>query len=216
MVRKKKSDIIEEEITPIEKLIIPPSSTTISIGEVEVEVKSKLSLSEVIAFTESVVNSIVDHESSNVKYDIKDYIIGVNTLAFYTDLRLPKSVEKQYEILTQTDILEQIMDYIDEKQYWHILDSIDEQLRFEEAKIQNQFRAETQECIEQVKAEAEVVLKEVNALLVFMQEAFKGVDPEMVSKLLPKFAEMGKPDETKMVDAYLSATQGKPDLRVIK
>lgn len=217
MGRKKKVETTEEEkIVPIEKVISPVKIETVTFYDIDINVKKELGLREVLSFVRTVVDTIVEYETCEFSYNRKDYIIGIATLAFFTDLELPSDIEKQYDLVTRTDIVSMIVSHINEKQYFHILDSIDEQLRFEEQKILTQSKIEVQEYVEQMKTEINELVDRYESMLAFMEKSFSGIDPNTMSQLLPAISKMKSPDEKALVDAYLSATSEQSELKVVK
>ncbi len=217
MGRKKKVETTEEEkIVPIEKVISPVKIETVTFYDIDINVKKELGLREVLSFVRTVVDTIIEYATGEFSYNRKDYIIGIATLAFFTDLELPSDIEKQYDLVTRTNIVSMVVSHINEKQYFHILDSVDEQLRFEEQKILTQSKIELQEYVEQMKTEINELVDRYESMLTFMEKSFSGIDPNTMSQLLPAISKMKSPDEKSLVDAYLSATREQPELKVVK
>ena len=199
-MRKKIESKNKNNALNLSQLINVPTPVNITVGDINFIVKPRLNIGEVGAFVEFAISNTYNKNEEEINYSAKDFAFGLSTIVFYTDLDIPEDVDEQYKILTCTNILDKIKEHIDEKQYWHLLDSIDEQLKFEEQKILSQYRFATQEYIEQIKYEASNI---ISAFIQFA-ESFKDIDPNAIADIIPKLTAMTKIDEKTLVDAVLS------------
>lgn len=96
---------------------------------VEIEYKEVLSMVEMKAFVDGVVEACFDGEGDYIP-EFKDWLIRTNTVQLYTNVRMPQNIEKQYDILYQTDLYEQIVGMVYHKQYEDIMKAIDDKLAY--------------------------------------------------------------------------------------
>lgn len=179
--------------------IVTPATIKLGSGEDEFEVviKQKLSLEESMSFVNSVVLGMIDDDI--VTYSIKEYLIRVNTLEYFTNIRLPLDLDKKYALVFDSDIMYRIKDKIDEESYNDLLFSIEKQLAFEIAKMNNQFKSETQNYIEKITSEAEQIIEMFQSF----GKVFENITPEQLNTILPNLAKFG--NEKDLVKAFIDA-----------
>ncbi len=187
-------------VNQLDKINIKKEPTAINVDGVEIIVKHNLSLSEVIAFTKSVVEGIMDLKTDDIEYCYKDFVIAINMLSYYTNIRLPDNLEKQYEFITNSNIVDKVREKINEVQYWHILDAVDEQIAFEKDKMICQFKAETQNYIEEIKAEAEKII----SVFEKYTDIFKNIEPEIITNIIPKLSALDNITKKDIVDTTMN------------
>lgn len=96
---------------------------------VEIEYKEVLTMVEMKAFVDGVVDASFDNEGDYIP-EFTDWLIRTNMIQLYTNVRMPQNIEKQYDILYRTDLYEQIAGLVDQRQYAKIMDAIEQKLEY--------------------------------------------------------------------------------------
>ena len=96
---------------------------------VEIEYKEVLSMVEMKAFVDGVVDASFDNDGDYMP-EFTDWLIRTNMIQLYTNVRMPQNIEKQYDILYRTDLYEQIAGLVDQRQYAKIMDAIEQKLEY--------------------------------------------------------------------------------------
>lgn len=100
---------------------------------VNVFVKRRLTISEVISFVNTVVDSCTIVNDNTYTPELKSFAINACVISLYTNISLPKSSEKQYEyvcIMSEVGgLIDDIKKIIDINQYNDIIYAIDEKIR---------------------------------------------------------------------------------------
>lgn len=84
---------------------------------IEVTVKKTLSLKEMLEFVDGVVKSCFTEDTNTYMPEIRNFATNVCVLEKYANLTMPRSVAKQYELIYQTNIVDEILAYINQKQF---------------------------------------------------------------------------------------------------
>jgi len=170
-------------------------TTTIEWRGLTIDVKKTLSLDEMVAFTQNVVRSCFDAERTSYHPEMKDMAVRSILLGFYTNLTLPSGLNRLYDILYCTDIVDMVYSTINQKQFEVMMIAVDNQIDY----IAN--------------SNIESVTKQVNAMSDMIEglgEKFKGVfdgvSPDDIKKTLSAIGEGGI-DEGKLIQAYLDKTK---------
>lgn len=199
-------------VNATDKLVTPslPFTITYGAGEdaISIEVKPRLSLMESATFVNSIAAGIINEEKGTVTYGWKEFVIRINTLELYTNLRLPADFDKKYDLVFSTDIIDRIFLEPEFKMddYKSLLFAAEDQISFEVEKMLSQFKSETQAMIDHINTEGEQI---INTFAEF-GKAFKDVTPEQIAAIIPKISEMGKLDERSLASAVLDI-QSKKD-----
>ena len=96
---------------------------------VEIEYKEILTMVEMKAFVDGVVDASFDNDGDYMP-EFTDWLIRTNMIQLYTNVRMPQNIEKQYDILYRTDLYEQIAGLVDQRQYAKIMDAIEQKLEY--------------------------------------------------------------------------------------
>ena len=70
---------------------------------ITIEYKELLNMVEMKAFVDGVVDASFDNDGDYMP-EFTDWLIRTNMIQLYTNVRMPQSIEKQYDILYQTDL----------------------------------------------------------------------------------------------------------------
>lgn len=99
-------------------------------GEVLVEITKTLSLSEFTQFVTDVKNNCFD-DNGNYHATLKEFMIKVCTLRYFTNISLPANWSNLWDALYNTSVVEDVLAHINPIQYAEILNAVDEQIEFE-------------------------------------------------------------------------------------
>lgn len=140
---------------------------------VTIDVKSKLTFEDSKNFVMFVVDGLTD---SRVVFYPKEYLVRACFVDYFTNIRMPVSLEKQYDFLFSSafcKFYEKVLahDFVNMSYYNMLLKSIDQQLAFEISEIQNNRKKEIDDLITGMKGFSAV---------------FKDIDMDTISKALPE------------------------------
>lgn len=171
------------------------NTETIQWNGIEVIITKNLSLEEMMAFADSVVKSCFDQASGTYMPEIKDFAIRSNIMERYANFTLPSKVERQYDVVIRSGVVEEIMRHINFAQFDELLKAIDAKLQnAADANVQMVFRK-----FDDVVTSFEGLQDKVGAL-------FAGVDQADIGKLMSAISEHGVSEE-KVVKAYMEQTK---------
>lgn len=176
----------------IEDCLLPKNSSfKIAIytpeQDIPIEVKNRLTIDESEAFIDWVVSGIFS--DGNVNYLAKRLMVGLATIHYYTDLQMPNDIDLQYQIVSSTNIVQQIAGHnnFNVMQYDSILAAIDDQIQFE-----------SQRCLVDLRKESQEILDAFSGV----EGIFKGISPDQVQNMISSIS--GGFDEKKLVDAIIN------------
>jgi hypothetical protein len=197
------AETLEIKKNPIKKYIPEDKPFVVKLGEgediFEVTVKPKLSLVESVAFIKSIINEMFsENDETDTPFATKEYIIKAFTIVFYTDI---EDVDDLYDLIYNTNIYDSIMSHEDFNllRYDELLSELREQIDYEVAKRQNQFKAGTEQLISTVKIEVESILSSFEKI----GEVFKDIKPEEMQGLVKSLSSVENLDEKKIANAVL-------------
>lgn len=183
---------------------------TLSVNNVEVQIKRFLSLAEVQEMVNTVVEVCVDTETGEYIPEVKDFLIRLETVILYSNITLPNDVGKQYVLLYSTYAFNTILDNIDTTQFKIILDAIDEKIKFNLSTINSTLTSKFNELSSEMKSYMENTSK-----------LFSETNPNDISKLISNLTSINEMDEGKVVKAVFDAQKqsgvknSNPALKVI-
>lgn len=195
--------IKEVSINKTDKLVSIPSTFPLDINTgdeiITIEVKPRLTLINNASFVKSIALGIINEDDCEVRYGFKEFTIRINTLEFYTNLRIPEDLDKQYDLAFNTDILDRILTEESFKldEYNNLLRLADKQIEFEIQKMLSEFKAGTQAYIDKITAEAEQII----SMFQSFGKVFENITPEQVAEILPNLAKFG--NEKDLVKAFI-------------
>lgn len=150
------------------------------------EVKTRLSLAEVVWFVNQVIKDCFGSDMTEYHPEVKQFAIDRATIAVYTNVTMPVNMEKQYELIVGTDIIPAIHQEIDAGQYGDLLDAIDEKIDM---------------LIDANIAELNKLTKTVSESANVMNDMMSGVSAGDMDTLLKAITD-NKLDEEKLMKAY--------------
>lgn len=162
--------------------------------EIEITIRRVLPLQEVLQFVEDVVSSCIDAESGRYIPEIRAFTIRASVLTRYANFTLPKDLEKQYEVIYNTDAFDQVMEQINKTQYEEIVCSIDERIRHEVSMMEST-----------VAGQMADLTARINSFIDNSEDLFGSVDSGDMSVLVKNLSNSGNVDEGKLVRAVFDA-----------
>ena len=189
----------KEKKVPVSKLTgtINKETATIPLDGaegVDIVVQKTISLQEMMQFVVDVVASCVDEAAGTYRPEVLPFAIKAHVLESYTNLSLPTDAKKQYDLVYNTKVVEQVVEQIDPVQYYEILDAVSSRVAYATRKMGNLATEKVNELLVRMEAFAD------NA-----EQMFAGLDGEDLSALMQNLAKSDGLDEEKLVDAVFSA-----------
>lgn len=96
---------------------------------IDIVVSPTLPLKEMLEFVSNVSESCFDSEGNYIP-EVWDFAIKHNIITKYTNLTLPKSMEKQYELLCSTNVCDFILQHVNASQFNAINRAIDRKVKY--------------------------------------------------------------------------------------
>ena len=144
--------------------------------ELDIEVSRALSFEQMLRFVKSVVDLCFDSEEEYLP-EVKDFAVKRAIIENYTNVALPQNVQKCYEIIYSSDIVQFIEQYIDEDQFFGIMNAVDEKIKY---KVRNNID-KTNKMINDATAKLENMERDIERVLA-------GVDGDSVGKMINAIA----------------------------
>lgn len=191
MAAKEKISINKFETLLTENIITVPLN---GAEDINMRIKINLSLVEMLQFVEDVVSSCIDKDTGSYSPEIKDFSIRAGILTEYANFRLPQNIEKQYELVYNTDAVAQVMQYINRDQYVEICKAIDSRIEYERNIITSIVSLKVNELV----ARIEVFTEKFEGLL-------DGISGDDIGGAFKGLATMKKVDENLLAKAVMDA-----------
>lgn len=179
-----------------------PDVGVVAFNGLEIEVKRFASYEEVEWIIESVSNACFD-ENGGFRPEARYVAMRLAILAVYTNLTIPKALDKRYEMACKYGVFETIAEAIDQGQ----LDMIDMSIR-----VITDLRARSAiNDVVRSANEASYSMKQlVEKMDTQLSSVFDGFTSEDVGNML-KMLSNGSVDEEKIVKAYIEQTKSASD-----
>ncbi len=156
-------------------------------------VKHSLALNDMLTFVDSVVKSCFEKETGTYMPEVKDFATRSCIIEHYTNITLPSSIEKRYDLLYHSDLLDAIMPNIEQLQFNALIRAIEDK------------------TAHLAQANIEAVSQQMNDLYASMdnmrkqfEATFTGVDGNELNKVIAALSG-GQLDEAKIVNAIMDA-----------
>lgn len=163
------------------KSVINPDMavSTFEWNEMSISVKRYLDMEDMMNFTYSVFNSCFSNTTGEYRPEVKDFAIRSCILEIYANIDLPDNLAERYNVIYQSSVIPEIMQYIDQTQFNAIMIAIDNKIEsrinMNVAKFENEMR-EAQETL--------------SGVLEFVKEIFDGIDNETVKQIAGAISNM--------------------------
>ena len=165
-------------------------SVTINFHGEELVVKKFLPFVDMIKFVNEVVEGCFDDDNGAYLPEAKTFLAQINTVSYYSNVRLPDDPKHKYDILNKTDLVEVIANAVDRTQYQAIIRSIEEKINYRVAMNEQAFNSRMNATITTIEA-----------LVDSIKDSFDGVTPDDVRKLISAINN-NSIDEGKLVEAF--------------
>ena len=162
--------------------------------DIEITIRRVLPLREVLQFVEDVVSSCIDADTGRYIPEIQAFVVRSSVLTRYANFTMPKDPEKQYDMIYNTNALQQVMSYIDMSQYEEIMYAINERVKHELAMMESS-----------ASSQAAALTAKINSFVSSMEELFGAMDAGDMSALVKNLSDISSIDEGKLVNAVMEA-----------
>lgn len=156
----------------------------------DIVIKHSIGLSDVLEFVNNVVESCFG-ESGNFIPEVMDFAIKGNILTKYANLTMPENLEHRYDLIYQTDIVDEVCKRINRAQLQEVISSISKKIDY------------------LCSVNASVVQQKLNELVIAFEgmqkqtaSLFDNVSNEDIEKLIGAVSG-GSISEEKIVEAYM-------------
>lgn len=120
-------------VTKFEKVVSKDNVVVIPLDGVEdtnIEITKSISLQNMIEFVENVAESCVDMESGEFTPQVRDFAIKRELLTKYANFTMPNNIEKQYDFIYGSTVVDIVIQNINQLQFQEIISSIDRKIKF--------------------------------------------------------------------------------------
>lgn len=161
--------------------------------ELKIVVKRSLTLKDTLTFVDSVVKSCFSQEDGAYMPEIKDFAIRSCIVEHYTNITLPSNLDKRYDLLYSSDLLDAIMQNVDQLQFNAMMRAIESKTEYlAKSNIESSTRA-----INELYASLDSLREKFEA-------TFANISGEELNKVITAIGANGL-DEEKIVKAVLKA-----------
>lgn len=178
----------------LKNTINPENAVTVfGWNGMNIEVKRYLGMEDMMTFVSTVYNSCFSQDTGKYRPEIKDFVIRHCILEIYANFNLPVDIIERYDIVYQTDVIPEIMKYIDQTQFNAIMIAID-------SKIDDRLNANVEKFNRDIQEASDMV----DNILSYIKGIFDGIDNDTVKQIAESIADMEfNTDEfiTKVVEA---------------
>ena len=180
-------------ITTLDKIAKETFNNNIETFEwygADIVIKHSIGLSDVLEFVNNVVESCFG-ESGNFIPEVMDFAIKGNILTKYANLTMPENLEHRYDLIYQTDIVDEVCKRINRAQLQEVISSISKKIDY------------------LCSVNASMVQQKLNELVIAFEgmqkqtaSLFDNVSNEDIEKLIGAVSG-GSISEEKIVEAYM-------------
>lgn len=172
------------------------NESTIQWHGAEVTVKRVLSLTDMLAFVDDVVESCFN-DVFGFMPEVADFAIKSNILTKYANFSMPDDLEHRYRMVYATDAVDVVCAAINEAQLQVITNAINSKIRF---------RCDSKTA--EIEARVNDVLAALEDMRDKAQDIFAGLTQDDVKNVIGAITN-GNVSEEKIVQAYLEQTKNK-------
>lgn len=95
---------------------------------VNIQVRPLIGCEQMIDFVRSVSNACFDPETLNYNPELRDFMIRLGVIIFYTNISMPDDFVTEYELVYGTNLFDEIISHIDTDQYASICNAISDRI----------------------------------------------------------------------------------------
>ena len=162
-------------------------------GEITILVNPTIELNQVIEFVNDVVSRCVSAETKMYYPALQDFLIRKNVLERYTNLVMPKDVEKCSRFIYGTNIFEQVCQEINQDQLSSTIHAIRSQTKYEVKKMNS-------------SSKFDELCEVISGIVTRFAGQFDNID---VQEFMKKVKQMENLDEKRLVDAIVDNIEAK-------
>lgn len=162
---------------------------------IDIEIKKTIPLTDMLQLVEDVVNACFTNDGGFIP-QAEQFALKSMVLAYYAGFAMPSSLEKQYDLVTNTDAFDFVVEHIDSLQFADIMDAVERKI---------DYLCDSNAVA--IKAQTDKVLIEFQKLGESMEAVFSGMSADDVQKIISAVGNMGDVSEEKIVNAYMKQKQ---------
>lgn len=180
----------------------PNNISTFMWGDVEVSVKRRLPFADVLEFVDNVVKTCFTQKDLTYLPEVKNFTIKSNVLTMYANFTMPSNVEYQYELIYDSNIVSEVITYIDREQFDEILAAIDDKID-----------AEIQIGASMLKAQVSKLITSISDLESRFSDIFSGIGEKEMADMISAITD-GKFDADKLISVYFDKKKRAENIEV--
>ena len=184
-------------ITALENAIKPELKNrlkTIEWNGLEIEVKTMISLKDMLTIVDSIVDNCFDDETGEYIPEIYDFALRDSMITVLTNITMPSSTEKQYEICYST-LFNAVLDVIGNDSYYHLIDVSEKKIDYI-----NEIN------ISSAKKDLQELVDAFEGIQIQLGGMFDGIGSDDLKNILAAVSKNGL-DENKLMQAYLNSKE---------
>lgn len=185
---KTKKKITVSAISDVKKATHTPS-VTIEWNGLSIDIKTTMSLRDVISIVDAVVNSCFQEDGAYMP-ELKEFALRAEIVERMSNVSLPRDTEEKYSILYDTDIYKEIIKHINTTQYIDVVSAIDEKIA---ATLRDNTLA--------INRRIDEIVSEFEKLEELLSNGLKNISSEDMANLI-KTLGSGEIDNNKIIDLY--------------
>lgn len=184
-----------------------PKTKVITIGDIDIEVKTHLTFDEMLDFVDGIVDRCFQDDGDTYIPEFKDYLIRESIIVYYTNIELPETSRERYDFVYGSDLIARIVDEaINKNEFNNILQAIDSHLMHMGDVYHLQYKQKIDEIYSSITAVTEQVASMYADMsseeLADLVKAVAGmadgsVDDEAIAKAVMNFKASEKKEEVK-------------------
>lgn len=168
-------------------------ATVVQWNGLEVVIKYRLSLPDILSFVSSVVDSCFAEDTNTYLPEIEEFAIRSNVLDTYANFSFPKDARLMYELVYNTDAYEFVVERIDKEQLNDIRESIDKKIK-----------QKLKENVEAVRMEVDSAVSDLIDLQRSIESVLETINSEDILTI-SRAIENGEITEDGIVRAYINS-----------
>ena len=149
-----------------------PDTITFDWHGQDLVIRKTITFSEMQALVKTVSTKCFDASNGEYLSELRDFLTDMLVVAFYTNVRMPQNVEKQYRMLRQTELTKLVYDNISD-------DQVSEFTRAISARI-NLHNEQNTKLIEKQIQDASA---SITAIADLLGEMFDGIDKDDIANI---------------------------------
>ena len=189
------SKVKKVSIRAIEEASDDKSKNAVSIdfNGLEITVKRMLHFYDMMRFVRDVVSGCFAEDTGRYMPEILPFMMRLCVIAYYTNVNIPQSVEKQYDFVYSTGLYEAIIEHIDRTQFDDI-----------EYSIRQSISHAADANINAIHTQFVSIQDGLNSLVSQIKDTFGEIDTGDIENIISAITENGI-DEGRLMRAYINS-----------